>query len=71
MPNGKYQKNLSVPIDVFERVKKEVLEGKERSISSTFVKAVDYYLNRTQYEAMQQELQEIRQKLDEILKKKS
>lgn len=69
MPNGKYQKNLSVPIDVFERVRQEVVEGREQSISSTFVKAVDLYLNRSTQENMQRELQELNQKVEQLLKK--
>jgi len=42
---GKNQRVITVPKDVYERVRREVEEGREENISRTFVKAVEFYLN--------------------------
>ncbi len=41
---GKGQKAVTVPEDVYEKVRREVEAGREKNISQTFVKAVEYYL---------------------------
>ncbi|HEB01759.1 hypothetical protein LCGC14_2546620 [marine sediment metagenome] len=41
---GKGQKAVTVSEEIYERVRREVEAGRERSIAKTFVKAVEYYL---------------------------
>ncbi len=41
---GKGQKVVTVPEEVYEKVRREVKAGNEKNIAQTFVKAVEYYL---------------------------
>ena len=41
---GKGQKVVTVPEEIYERVRREVEAGRERSVAKTFVKAVEDYL---------------------------
>ncbi len=41
---GKGQKAVTVPEEIYERVRREVEAGRERSVARTFVKAVEDYL---------------------------
>ncbi len=41
---GKGQKVVTVPEAIYEKVRREVEAGREKNISQTFVKAVEYYL---------------------------
>lgn len=48
MPN-KYQRVVTVPIRVWNKVLEEVNAGRERSVADTFVRAADEYLRRKRY----------------------
>ena len=41
---GKGQKAVTVPEEIYEKVRREVEAGREKNIAQTFVKAVEYYL---------------------------
>lgn len=41
---GKGQKVVTIPEEVYEKVRREVKAGNEKNIAQTVVKAVEYYL---------------------------
>lgn len=66
------QKAVTVPEEIYEKVREEVKNGRERNITQTFVKAVNEYLAR-KYEFLDELkwLKENRAEIEKRLKKKS
>lgn len=65
---GKGQKVVTIPEEVYEKVRREVKAGNEKNIAQTFVKAVEYYLGEK--ENIQSEFSEdfnwLRERIQEV-----
>lgn len=62
------QKTVTVPEEVYERVREEVKKGRERNIARTFIKAVEKYLSRKyEHEEELEWLSEHKKELEKII----
>ena len=55
---------VTVPAPLYERVRHRVEKGEEKSISNTFIKAVEIYLARA--DPISEEIRWLRDNIDEI-----